>query len=269
MRSATSRLSGGGFPSRRPAPPRLQCAYLGRGWSRALPAPTRAQARARARRTSRAPARPSGSARSRASAARRPTACRRPAASVRAVAETSRAPARDSCARSARARGIIAPMSRFSDTERFGKICRPSATCPMPRLQTLIARPAGDVGAAKAMRPRAGLTHAGDGADQRGLAGTIGADNRDDRAFRHLERHAVERLRIAVEHVDARRSPASVHRLGAEIAGEHRRDRGSRLVGRALARSPCRNSAPRFAATAPSPRASRARSEGWSARSRR
>ena len=34
-------------------------------------------------------------------------------------------------------RGSIAPISRFSDTDRLGKICRPSATWPMPRLHTL------------------------------------------------------------------------------------------------------------------------------------
>ena len=93
-------------------------------------------------------------------------------------------------------------MSRFSETERFGKICRPSATWPMPRLQTLVARPAGDLVVVKADLPACRLDHAGNGADQRGLAGAIGADNRDDRALRHFERNAVQRLRIAIEHVD-------------------------------------------------------------------
>jgi hypothetical protein len=107
-----------------------------------------------------------------------------------------------------RARGSIAPISRFSETVSVGKIWRPSATWPMPRLQTLCSA-AGDVGAAKqdaaARRPE----HAGDGADQRGLAGAVGADDGDDRAFGDLERHAVERLRVAVEHVEVPRPSAS------------------------------------------------------------
>ena len=44
--------------------------------------------------------------------------------------------------------------------------------------------------------------HAGDGADERGLAGAVGADDRDDRALRHFERHAVERADVAVGHFE-------------------------------------------------------------------
>jgi hypothetical protein len=67
----------------------------------------------------------------------------------------------------------------------------------------MVARQAGDFGTVKpdvaARRP----DHAGDGADQRGLTGAVGANDRNDRAFRHLERHAIERLRVAVENIDA------------------------------------------------------------------
>ena len=42
--------------------------------------------------------------------------------------------------------------------------------------------------------------HAGDGADERGLAGAVGADDRDDRALRDFNRHAVERADVAVGH---------------------------------------------------------------------
>src|SRR5690606_41109954 len=49
-------------------------------------------------------------------------------------------------------------------------------------------------------RPAARLQDAGDGADQRGLAGAVGADERDDLAGADLEADAVERLRVAVEH---------------------------------------------------------------------
>jgi hypothetical protein len=66
----------------------------------------------------------------------------------------------------------------------------------------LVARPARNVGAAiedaSARRP----VHAGDGADERGLAGAIGADNGDDGALGDVERDTVERLRVAVEDVE-------------------------------------------------------------------
>ena len=72
----------------------------------------------------------------------------------------------------------------------------------MPRLQTRWLGQPRDVGAAKhdaaARRP----VHAGDGADERGLAGAVGADDGDDRALVDLERDVVERLRVAVEHVE-------------------------------------------------------------------
>src|SRR6185295_15984968 len=46
--------------------------------------------------------------------------------------------------------------------------------------------------------PGAGLLDAGDGADERGLAGAVGADDGDDLALRHLERNVGEGLSIAV-----------------------------------------------------------------------
>src|SRR4051794_32838150 len=42
----------------------------------------------------------------------------------------------------------------------------------------------------------------GDGADQRRLARAVRSDNSDDRAFLDLQRYAVERLRVAVKHVE-------------------------------------------------------------------
>ena len=54
----------------------------------------------------------------------------------------------------------------------------------------------------KRIVPRAGALHAEDGADQRALAGAIGADDGDDLARRDIERHAVERLGVAVEEVE-------------------------------------------------------------------
>ena len=44
--------------------------------------------------------------------------------------------------------------------------------------------------------------HAGDGADQGSLAGAVGADDRHDLPRIDRQRHAVERLRIAMENAD-------------------------------------------------------------------
>ena len=52
------------------------------------------------------------------------------------------------------------------------------------------------------MRPARRPVHAGDGADERGLAGAVRADDGDDRPFGDLERHVVERLRVAVEDIE-------------------------------------------------------------------
>jgi len=47
-----------------------------------------------------------------------------------------------------------------------------------------------------------GDVHARDGADERGLAGTIRAHDRDDVAFRDVERDAIERPRVAMEYIE-------------------------------------------------------------------
>ena len=65
-----------------------------------------------------------------------------------------------------------------------------------------VARPARDVAAAKHDAPARRAVHARDGADERGLAGAVRADDGDDLAFRDLERDAIERLRVAVEHIE-------------------------------------------------------------------
>ena len=65
-----------------------------------------------------------------------------------------------------------------------------------------MARPARDIIAAIADRAACRAQHARDGADERGLARTVRADDRDDRAFFDFDRDAVERLRVAVEHIE-------------------------------------------------------------------
>ena len=67
----------------------------------------------------------------------------------------------------------------------------------------LMARPAGDVQCRdKGCGPRAGLCMPAMVRISERLAGAVGADNRDDRALFDLERDAIERLRVAVKHIE-------------------------------------------------------------------
>ena len=51
------------------------------------------------------------------------------------------------------------------------------------------------------MAPR--MRHqAGDGVEQRGLAGAVQADDGDELALAHVQRHVLQRLRLAVEDAD-------------------------------------------------------------------
>ena len=79
----------------------------------------------------------------------------------------------------------LAPLGDLADTE----VADP------------VARLAGDVGAAEADASGPRPLHAGDGADQAGLAGAVGADDGDQLAAAHLQRDAVQRLGVAVEEV--------------------------------------------------------------------
>src|SRR6185369_6087074 len=69
----------------------------------------------------------------------------------------------------------------------------------------LVARPAGDVGALERDAARARPLDAGYRADQRRLAGAVGADDGDDLLLLDLDRHAVERLSVAVVKMDVLR----------------------------------------------------------------
>ena len=82
------------------------------------------------------------------------------------------------------------------------------------------------------------LVHAGDRANQRGLAGAVGADDGDDRALLDLQRNAVERLRVAVEQVEVFDLAASGDGLLAEIGVDHGR------VAHDFAGAPCAMDAP-------------------------
>src|SRR2546425_13313999 len=66
-----------------------------------------------------------------------------------------------------------------------------------------MARPAGDIGAAKQDASARGTMYAGDRADERAFSRAVRADNRDNGAFADLERHALERLGVAMEDIEA------------------------------------------------------------------
>jgi hypothetical protein len=61
---------------------------------------------------------------------------------------------------------------------------------------------AGDLAAAERDAPGARLLDARDGADERGLAGAVGADDGHDLALGHVERDRRERLRVAVVEIE-------------------------------------------------------------------
>src|SRR4029077_12950594 len=90
---------------------------------------------------------------------------------------------------------ILCDRERRKDLPPFGDLADAEVADP-------IARPARDIGAAIGDVAAPAAQHAGNGADQRGLTGAIGADNGDDGALLDVERHAVERLDVAVEHIE-------------------------------------------------------------------
>ncbi len=101
-----------------------------------------------------------------------------------------------------RARVITAPISRFSSTDHVGKDLPPLGDLADAEIADAVARLAGDLFALEADRAARRAVHPGDGADQRGLAGAVRADDGDDLALGDLERDAVERLRVAVEEIE-------------------------------------------------------------------
>ena len=72
----------------------------------------------------------------------------------------------------------------------------------MPRSQTRwLGQPAMSCAAIEDA-PAGRAVDAGDGADERGLAGPVGTDDGDDGAFLDLQRDAVERLGVAVKQIE-------------------------------------------------------------------
>src|SRR5690606_14095351 len=69
---------------------------------------------------------------------------------------------------------------------------------PDAEVADAVAVEAGDLLALEADGARARLEDPRDGADERGLAGAVGADEGDDLAGAHRQAHLVERLGVAV-----------------------------------------------------------------------
>ena len=88
----------------------------------------------------------------------------------------------------------------------------------------------------KVISPERILLQAGDGAQDRGLAGAVGADQRDGLALVDVERHALQRIDVVVVELDVREREKLRHRsepdrlvFAAEIGLDHlRRSAGSR-----------------------------------------
>ena len=68
---------------------------------------------------------------------------------------------------------------------------------PMPRRQTRSGDSPSMRSPSNVMVPASGAEHAGDHVEQRGLAGAVRTDHREDAAFRHVEAGAVDRDQAA------------------------------------------------------------------------
>ena len=100
-------------------------------------------------------------------------------------------------------RRAVAPSSRFSDTVRLAKICRPSGTSAMPCATTSSsAIPPSDL-PANVIVPAAGVNDPGNGGNQRGLAGAVRADDADDLALVDLQIDAAHGGDGAIPHDQA------------------------------------------------------------------
>ena len=125
------------------------------------------------------------------------------------------------------------------DRQVSGKSAGPRRPGRCRDAQMRCARPAGDVLALEADAAARRALHAGDGADERGLAGAIGADDGDDLARRHLERDVARApARRRRRDRDARPSAAS-QRSPRRDSIRSPRDRAPRVRAR-----PRRSSAP-------------------------
>ena len=117
--------------------------------------------------------------------------------------------------RSARAK---APSSRFSSTLMRGKMRRPSGDCAMPSRTMRSVVSVSRRWPLKLTVPRRGRTVPRIVREGRGLAGAVGADERDDLAALHGEREAAQGPDVAVVGVDVGELEHAVYRPAPRAA---------------------------------------------------
>ena len=88
---------------------------------------------------------------------------------------------------------VVVHAQRRKDLPPLGHLADAEITDP-------VAVESGDFPPLEADGARTRFQDSGQCTDQRGLAGAIGTDERDDLVGGHFEAHAIERLRIAIEH---------------------------------------------------------------------
>ena len=93
---------------------------------------------------------------------------------------------------------FVRPSSRSSISATAVVSVRDSAEREVLSSESAVTFGAGEESAEPVIR----LQNPGDGADQRCLTRTIGADDRDDRPLLDRELDAVERLGVAIEHIE-------------------------------------------------------------------
>ena len=167
---------------------------------RKAPRPPQAPGRGSARRASAISARSSAPVRAPASAARHPTACRRAAGAARQGAGKAHRLARTSVSMRALSASIVAPSRKFCSTVCATKSRQPSGDSARPLLTIAIGRLPGDLLAAPFDATAARSHQPGNRIQRRGLACAVGAEQRDDAACLHVQRHVGDADQIAVAH---------------------------------------------------------------------
>ena len=144
-----------------------------------------------------------------------------------------------------RGRRSSAPTMTLSSTVRPGTAARAGrcGRCRAGRLRRAAGRRCAR--RRNAMRAGVGREHAGDHVEQRGLAGAVRADHREDRALRHREAHVVRRRagRGSACEMPSTSSSAVMSRLRLALAVEAERARERRPD--AVAAAPSRPAAGR------------------------
>ena len=162
----------------------------------------RRQVRATARQASAISENSSWRGRWRASAARRPTACRQPARGARRAAETMHRRPRAPAAAGIGARAEMKLTIRLSSTVRFGNTRRPSGTWEMPARATSCGDMPTRLVALRRHAAAARRNQPGNRAQDAGLAGAVGAEQHEHRAFIDRERDVAHGEQIAVGHAE-------------------------------------------------------------------